>query len=99
METIATVINVKHGTIEENNQDWAQVNIIDHKQTVNEGFFGVQPAKLRMSTDNRNELANKMVTELRKANIQMPCKMKLHLDSQLQGGEMKMVVVGYELVK
>ncbi len=99
METIATVINVKFGTIEDNNQDWAQVNIIDNKQTVNEGFFGVQPAKLRMNTDNRNELANKMVSELRKTQTQMPCQMKLILDSQLQAGEMKMVVIGYSLVK
>jgi len=52
-----------------------------------------------MLTDNRNQLALKMATELRKNNIQMPCKMKLQLDEHLQGGEMKMVVSGFELIK
>ena len=59
METTATVINVKHGTIDENGQDWAQVNILDDKVTSNDGFFGVQPAKLKVSTANRNELATR----------------------------------------
>lgn len=99
METTVTVINVKFGTIEENGMDWAQVNIIDHKLTQNDGFYGVQPAKLKMLTDNRNQLALKMATELRKLNVQMPCKMKLQLDEHLQGGEMKMVVSGFELIK
>ncbi|EGR0040913.1 hypothetical protein FR271_21965 [Vibrio vulnificus] len=98
METTANVINVKFGTIEENNQDWAQVNIIDDKLTVNDGFYGVQPAKLRMDTSDRNMLAQKLVTELRKAGKKMPCLIKLQLDSQLVGGEMKMIVVGYSLV-
>lgn len=99
MKTIATVINVKHGTIEENGQDWAQVNIIDDKLTHNDGFYGVQPAKLKMDTKNRNELANRLTTELRKGNINMPCKVELELDQLLQAGEMKMLVVGYSLVK
>lgn len=99
METTATVINLKFGVIEENNMDWAQVNIIDNKLTQNDGFYGVQPAKLKMLTDNRNQLAMKMATELRKLNVQMPCKMKLFLDEHLQGGEMKMIVSGYEIIK
>ncbi len=99
METTATVINLKFGTIDENGMDWAQVNIIDNKLTQNDGFYGVQPAKLKVNTDMRNQLALKMASELRKNNVQMPCKMKLFLDEHLQGGEMKMVVSGYELIK
>ena len=99
METTATVINVKHGTIDENGQDWAQVNILDDKVTSNDGFFGVQPAKLKVSTANRNELATRMTSTLRKANIPMPCKMKLKLEQQLVSNEMRMTVVDFELLK
>lgn len=99
METTATVINVKHGTIEENGQDWAQVNILDNKTTSNDGFYGVQPAKLKMSTANRNELALRMSSSLRKANLQMPVQMKLKLEQQLVSNEMRMIVVDFDLLK
>lgn len=99
MQVTATVINVKFGTIDENGMDWAQVNIIDNKLTSNDGFHGVQPAKLKMVTDNRNQLALKMTSELRKQAVHMPCQMKLHLTEHLQAGEMKMIVSGYELLK
>jgi len=99
VEVTATVINVKFGTIEENGMEWAQVNIIDNKLTSNDGFHGVQPAKLKMVTDNRNELAMKLTSELRKLSVPMPCKLKLHLNEHLQAGEMKMIVSGYELIK
>lgn len=99
METTATVINVKFGTIEENGQDWAQVNILDSKITSNDGFHGVQPAKLKVNTDNRNELASRMSTQLRKSSVPMPCQMKLTLEQQLVANEMRMTVVDFELLK
>lgn len=96
MKTTVTVLNVRQGVIEENNQPWAHINIIGDEMTINEGVYGVNAAKLKFED---TQVAVRMLSELRKSSIKMPCTMSLSLKSVLQANEMKMVVSGYELPK
>lgn len=96
MKTTVTVLNVRQGVIEENNQPWAHINIIGDDMTVNESLYGVNAAKLKFEDP---QTAIRLMTELRKASIKMPCSLSLELKTKLQSNEMKMVVAGYELPK
>lgn len=96
METTATVINVRSGIIEENQQPWAHMNIISADLQVEEGFYGVSAAKMKF-TDT--QIANRLISDLRKSDISMPCQMKITLEQKLQANEMKTFVSGYQLIK
>lgn len=96
MKTTVTVLNVRQGVIEENNQPWAHVNIIGDDMTINEGLYGVNAAKLKFEDP---QVAVRLISDLRKSQIKMPCSLSLDLKSVLQSNEMKMVVAGYELLK
>lgn len=96
MKTPVTVLNVRQGIIEENNQHWAHANIIDGQTKSEESIYGVNIAKLKF-TDS--QIAVRLISDLRKANIKMPCSMNLELETVIQSNEMKMVISSYELPK
>lgn len=99
LELKQTVLNVRFGTIDEDNSpklDWAKLSVVEDELTVNQGFAGVKVGEIKLSSDDGNKLAKRILADVNNDIIKLPSTLTLKCESTFKGRDLSLTVVDYE---
>ena len=95
MKTQLNVLSLSAGKIEDNGMLYANLITLDEKQysqiDLDRIDVGQKHAKVKMSTDNNNQLAKQLAS-----SGLIPAIITVDLETTVKKGEISMVVVGFE---
>lgn len=86
-----TLIAVRHGIIEDNNQVYANLKVLQTGLEKSDGYVGLKTGKMKV---NSSALAQQIIDSVKT----LPCQIKLKLEIDFGSGEkMTPVVTGFSM--